>query len=135
MGEIISVSRPSIYNYFHTKEEIIIKNEKINTENFSKLIAQLIENREKILKLLSKNMYDIKEKSRLEKLIEFKEIFAKSMETMKKCLDKFFKQMLEEEKTDFLYSFLWYLSVYESHGKIKRSYENSRFSLSLYQYL
>ncbi len=124
IGEIISVSRPSIYNYFHTKEEIflellkkeyilwieeleeiILKNEKLSTEDFSKLIAKSIENREKMLKLLSMNMYDIEEKSRLEKLIEFKEIFAQSMETMKKCLDKFFKQMSEEEKTDFLYSF------------------------------
>ena len=124
IGEKTTFSRTSIYNYFQTKEEIflellkkeyilwieeleeiILKNEKLSTEDFSKLIAKSIENREKMLKLLSMNMYDIEEKSRLEKLIEFKEIFAQSMETMKKCLDKFFKQMSEEEKTDFLYSF------------------------------
>ena len=124
IGDIISVSRPSIYKYFQTKEEIFLEllkreyilwieeleniiqeNEKLTNEEFAKLIATTIANREKMLKLLSMNMYDIEEKSRLEKLIEFKEIFAKSMETMKNCLDKFFGQMTEEEKTDFIYTF------------------------------
>ena len=124
IGDIISLSRPSIYNYFHTKEEIFLEllkreyilwieelekmiqdNEELDKENFAKLLAKSIDNRWKMLKLLSMNMYDIEENSRLEKLVEFKEVFTKSMETMKLCLDKFFKQMQEEEKTDFIYTF------------------------------
>lgn len=124
IGDIISLSRPSIYNYFHTKEEIFLEllkreyilwieelekmiqdNEELDKEDFAKLLAKSIDNRWKMLKLLSMNMYDIEENSRLEKLVEFKEVFTKSMETMKLCLDKFFKQMQEEEKTDFIYTF------------------------------
>lgn len=124
ISELISVSRPSIYNYFQTKEEIFLellgieytlwiedlekmikKNSDLTKEQFSKKMAKSIENRPKMLKLLSMNMYDIEENSRLEKLVEFKKIFAKSMETVRKCLDKFFSQMTEEEKTDFIYSF------------------------------
>lgn len=124
IGDIISLSRPSIYNYFHTKEEIFLEllkreyilwieelekmvqdNKKLDKEEFAKLLAKSIENRKKMLKLLSMNMYDIEENSRLEKLVEFKEVFSKSIETMKLCLDKFFKQMRDEEKTDFIYTF------------------------------
>ncbi len=124
ISELISVSRPSIYNYYQTKEEIFLellgreynlwieelqdmiqKNDNITKEEFSRKMAQSIANRPKMLKLLSMNLYDIEENSRLEKLVEFKKIFAKSMETVRECLDKFFTQMTEEEKTDFLYSF------------------------------
>ena len=123
ISELISVSRPSIYNYYQTKEEIFLellgreynlwieelqdmiqKNDNITKEEFSRKMAQSIANRPKMLKLLSMNLYDIEENSRLEKLVEFKKIFAKSMETVRECLDKFFTQMTEEEKTDFLYS-------------------------------
>ena len=124
ISELISVSRPSIYNYYQTKEEIFLellgreynlwieelqdmiqKNDNITKEEFSRKMAQSIANRPKMLKLLSMNLYDIEENSRLEKLVEFKKIFAKSMEIVRECLDKFFTQMAEEEKTDFLYSF------------------------------
>ncbi len=124
IGDIISLSRPSIYNYFHTKEEIFLEllkreyilwieelekmiqeNKELDKEKFAELLAKSVESRQRMLKLLSMNMYDIEENSRLEKLVEFKEVFAKSMETMKLCLDKFFKQMQEEEKIDFIYTF------------------------------
>ena len=58
-----------------------------------------------MLKLLSMNMYDLEENSRMELLIDFKVVFGKSMETVKKCLDKFFSKMEEKEKTEFIYSF------------------------------
>lgn len=124
ISELISVSRPSIYNYFQTKEEIFLellrreyilwitelenmiqRNDILTIDEFSKNVAQTLANRPKMLKLLSMNMYDIEENSRLERLVEFKEIFAKSIKTIKQCLDKFFTNMSEEEKNDFIYSF------------------------------
>ena len=84
---------------------MIQENKELDKEKFAELLAKSVESRQRMLKLLSMNMYDIEENSRLEKLVEFKEVFAKSMETMKLCLDKFFKQMQEEEKIDFIYTF------------------------------
>ncbi len=124
ISEFISVSRPSIYNYFQTKEEIFLEllrreyslwieelqtmienHDSLTEEAFAKAIAKSMENRPKMLKLLSMNMYDIEENSRLERLVEFKKIFAKSMETIKQGLNKFFHYLTEEEKTDIIYAF------------------------------
>lgn len=124
IGEATSFSRTSIYNYFQTKEEIFLElfkreynfwiyeleeilknNEHLSKDEFAKLLSKSIENRKNMLKLLSMNMYDLEENSRMELLIDFKVVFGKSMETVKKCLDKFFSKMTEKEKTEFIYSF------------------------------
>ncbi len=124
IGEATSFSRTSIYNYFQTKEEIFLElfkreynfwiyeleeilkdNEHLSKDEFAKLLSKSIENRKNMLKLLSMNMYDLEENSRMELLIDFKVVFGKSMETVKKCLDKFFNKMTEKEKTEFIYSF------------------------------
>ncbi len=124
IGEATSFSRTSIYNYFQTKEEIFLElfkreynfwiyeleemlknNEHLSKDEFAKLLSKSIENRKDMLKLLSMNMYDLEENSRMELLIDFKVVFGKSMETVKKCLDKFFSEMTEKEKTEFIYSF------------------------------
>lgn len=97
IGEKTSFSRPSIYNYFQTKEEIFLsllqreyekwiedleniynKNEKLEKEDFADLLAKTIEKRVKLLKLLSMNLYDIEENSRVENLVEFKKSYGKT---------------------------------------------------------
>ncbi len=124
IAEITTFSRPSIYNYFHTKEEIFLEllkkeyilwieelekiidnNEKLSKDEFSDVFAKSIENRKRLLKLLSMNLYDIEANSRIELLTEFKVFFGNSMKITRKCLDKFFVNMTEEEKTGFIYSF------------------------------
>lgn len=125
IGEETTFSRPSIYNYFQTKEEIFLAilqqeyekwifeleqmqkdYEKMTKEQFAENMAHSIEKRQKLLKLLSMNLYDIEENSRMELLIEFKQSYGKAINTIKKCLDKFFTNMSEDEKEKFLYSFL-----------------------------
>ena len=125
IGEETTFSRPSIYNYFQTKEEIFLailqqeyekwileleqmqkKYESMTKEQFAENIAHSIEKRQRLLKLLSMNLYDIEENSRMELLIEFKQSYGKAIKTIKKCLDKFFTNMSEDEKEKFLYSFL-----------------------------
>lgn len=124
IAEETSFSRPSIYNYFQTKEEIFLAilqreyekwivelekmcNTKKNMTNeiFASELAHTIEKRTKLLKLLSMNIYDMEENSRIERLIEFKTAYGKAITTVKKCLDKFFIYMKEEEKQEFLFSF------------------------------
>lgn len=124
IGEETTFSRTSIYNYFHTKEEIFLalfqreyerwveeleemceKNSEMTKEMFADKLAHTIEKREKLLKLLSMNMYDMEDNSRIERLVEFKTAYGTSIKTVKKCLDKFFTNMNEEEKNDFIFSF------------------------------
>ena len=117
-------SRPSIYNYFKTKEEIFLallkreyemwikdlekiyaENEKLEKVEFAKRIAKTIEKRKQLLKLLSMNLYDMEANSCMEQLIDFKKSYARALKLVRKCLDKFFNNMKEEEKEKFIFSF------------------------------
>ena len=124
IGKETSFTRTLIYKYFNTKEEIFLAllqreyefwiqdlekiisdNENLSKENFADLIAKSLENREQLLKLMSMNHFDMEMNSRQENLIEFKKVYGKSLATVKKCLDKFFPKMSEENKNNFLYAF------------------------------
>ena len=124
IGKETSFTRTSIYNYFNTKEEIFLAllqreyefwiqdlekiisdNKNLSKEKFADLLAKSLENRLQLLKLLSMNHFDMEMNSRQENLIEFKKVYGKSLATVKKCLDKFFAEMSEENKNNFLYSF------------------------------
>ena len=124
ISEETTFSRTSIYNYFHTKEEIFLalfqreyerwieeleemceNNSEMTKEMFADKLAHTIEKRKNLLKLLSMNLYDMEENSRIERLVEFKMSYGTSIKTVKKCLDKFFKNMNEKEKNDFIFSF------------------------------
>lgn len=124
ISEKTSFSRPSIYNYFQTKEEIFlallkreyerllkdlediyVKNDKLEKQEFAKQIALSIEKREQLLKLLSMNLYDMEENSCMEQLVDFKKSYGETLKSIKKLLDKFFKNMNEEEKEKFIFSF------------------------------
>ena len=124
IGEQGKFSRTSIYYYFQTKEEIFLalfskeyekwikdleelysKNEELSKENFADKLAKTIEKRKNLLKLLSMNMYDMEENSRIEELIKFKTAYGKSVEMVRKCIAKFLKDMSEEEKDKFIFSF------------------------------
>ena len=147
IGEKTSFSRTSIYNYFHTKEEIFLalfqreyemwiddlnkmhdKNEKMTKEEFASGLAHTIDKRPTLLKLLSMNMYDMEENSRMEVLIEFKRAYGDSIKTVQKCLDKF-STMKEKEKEDFLFSFFPFMyGIYPYTfvtGKQKEAMENA----------
>ena len=124
ISEQTTFSRPSIYNYFETKEEIFLAlfqreyekwkveidnirqtNDTLTKDQFAKLLAHTIEKRERLLKLLSMNMYDLEENSRMERLKEFKEAYGNSIQAILLCLHKFFKDMTEKEMHEFIYFF------------------------------
>ncbi|HOO06838.1 MAG: TetR family transcriptional regulator [Ruminococcus sp.] len=104
-----SFSRPSIYNYFQTKEEIFLaimqreyqgwadqlfalcqENERLSPEAFAKAVAGSLDERRQLLKLLAMNHYDMEENSRLERLTDFKAAYGASLDGMRACLKKFF---------------------------------------------
>ena len=124
IGSMTSFSRPSIYNYFHTKEEIFLA---IFEQEYELWIASLkeilqlpaplerkvlaeklatsLDRRQRLLKLLSMNLYDMEANSRPERLASFKVAFGNSMRAVEDILRKFIPEMTERDRRDFLYAF------------------------------
>ena len=124
ISAMTSFSRTSIYNYFHTKEEIFLAIFEAEYERWVaslKKILQLpapldrktmavklatsLNRRQRLLKLLSMNLYDMEENSRPERLASFKVAFGKAMRTMEEILRKFRPEMTERDRQEFLYVF------------------------------
>ncbi len=123
IGTAVPFSRPTIYNYFHTKEEIflalytreydrwnddlktILGEEALTRKELAERIAHSLERRMQLLKLLSMNNYDMEADSREEMLAAFKESYGRSMENMRRILAKFCPELTEDEIRNDLYVF------------------------------
>ena len=124
IGNETSFSRPTIYNYFQTKEEIFLAlyereydrwngeltdilqdNETLTKEEIAEKIAISIANREQLLKLLSMNNYDMEANSRPEFLTSFKVAYGESMKNVCRILTKFCPEKTVQEIQDFIYVF------------------------------
>ena len=124
IGAVTSFSRPSIYNYFETKEEIFLAlyereydrwneelvailngYEHLTKEELASKIAKSLSSRVQLLKLLSMNNYDMEANSRVERLISFKESYGASMKNMCRLLEKFCPDMSVHDIQNFLYMF------------------------------
>lgn len=119
-----SFSRPSIYNYFETKEEIFLailqkeywlwaeelnqitrEREAMDREEIAKTLSRTLCERPLILKILSMNHFDMEANSRKEALTEFKKSYGATLEAVDRMLKKFCPDMSGEEREEFLYSF------------------------------
>lgn len=124
IGTVTSFTRTSIYNYFQTKEEIFLallqreyelwigkleqiqaRHENMTQMEFASALAHSLEERPDLLKLLSMNLYDMEENSRMERLIEFKVVYGRSLDQVDGCLIRFFPEMTKQERRDFIYLF------------------------------
>ncbi len=124
IGEATSFTRTSIYNYFQTKEEIFLalfqqeyekwiadldaftaKHETLTDEDIARELARSLENRILLLKLLSMNLYDMEENSRIERLVEFKTAYGNSVRAVDRMLEKFRPWMSPADRQEFLYAF------------------------------
>ena len=124
IGGETSFSRPTIYNYFQTKEEIFLalyereydrwngeltdilsNNETLTKEQIAEKIATSIANREQLLKLLSMNNYDMEANSRPELLTSFKVAYGESMKNVCRILMKFCPEKSAQEIRGFIYVF------------------------------
>ena len=124
IAEVLPFGRSTIYNYFQTKEEIflallqreyelwtheldevIAANEVLTREEVAEVLARSLENRKRLLKLMSMNHFDMEEGSRLENLTEFKAAYGSSMKAVARCLEKFCPDMSDRERQEFVYSF------------------------------
>ena len=124
IGNITSFSRPTIYNYFETKEEIFLAlfqreydrwNEDLTAilngdaqmtkAELSEKIASSLAGREQLLKLLSMNNFDMEANSRQELLTAFKQSYGRSMHLMCMLLEKFCPDMSVTDIQNFIYTF------------------------------
>ncbi len=124
IGNITSFSRPTIYNYFETKEEIFLGlfqreydrwnedltailngNEQLTKKELADHIANSLAGREQLLKLLSMNNYDMEANSRQELLNTFKQSYGGSMHRMCMLLEKFCPAMSVTDIQNFIYTF------------------------------
>ena len=113
IGEKTSFTRTSIYNYFQTKEEIFLalfQREyeawiELSVDAFSDELARTLERRERLLKLMAMNHYDMEANSRIENLVAFKKAYGGSLLAVTHCLEKFFPRMTDEDVQGFLYAF------------------------------
>ena len=124
IGKITSFSRPTIYNYFETKEEIFLAlfqreydrwnedliailngNEQLTKKDLADHIANSLAGRQQLLKLLSMNNYDMEANSRQELLNTFKQSYGRSMQLMCMLLEKFCPDMGVTDIQNFIYTF------------------------------
>ena len=124
IGNEVPFSRPTIYNYFNTKEEIFLAlfkreydrwnsdlDDILNTsddpgkDGIAALIARSLEKRPQLLKLLSMNNYDMEANSREEILTSFKLSYGRSLENIRRILEKFCRDMDAERINGFIYAF------------------------------
>ena len=124
IGNRTTFSRPTIYNYFETKEEIFLalfqreydrwyedlitilnSNEQMTKAELSDKIASSLSGREQLLKLLSMNNYDMEANSRQELLTAFKQSYGHSMQLMYMLLTNFCPDMSVGEIQNFIYTF------------------------------
>lgn len=121
---VTSFSRPTIYNYFHTKEEIflalfereydrwnadletILNSERdFSGKELADQIAKSLEQRTQLLKLLSMNNYDMEANSREELLASFKRAYGKSLTLFREILRKYNSDMDGAEVEQIMYIF------------------------------
>ena len=137
IGNVTSFSRPTIYNYFQTKEEIFLalfereydrwnedlemileENASLMKEQVAEKIAHSLEKREQLLKLLSMNNYDMEANSRLELLTTFKAAYGKSMMNIRSILSKFCPEIGNEEQENFIYVFYPFMFGIYPYAKV-----------------
>ena len=159
IGKRTSFTRTSIYNYFQTKEEIFLallqreyeawisdleaemaKQRTLSADALAGMLADTLQRRRCMLKLMSMNLYDMEGNSRMENLTEFKRSYGESIRAVTRCVEKFFPDMTVGAVQDFIYTFFPFMfGIYpytfvsdKQRGAIERAHANYFFQ-SLYE--
>lgn len=124
----ISLTRPSIYNYFETKEEILLgllirKYESwcealegivrfagnLDRVGLSQHIAHTLEDQETLLRILNMNLFEIELNSRVERLAEFKVQFKRLIAALCAILHAYKANVKDAECEEFCKTFSAFL--------------------------
>lgn len=124
----ISLTRPSIYNYFETKEEILLgllsreyecwckELEEVipqaggsNRMILAEKIAHTLEEKEILLRILNMNLFEIELNSRVERLAEFKKLYLRAITAFSDILRSYSPSISDTEYENFNNSFCAFL--------------------------
>ena len=144
IGSATTFSRPTIYNYFETKEEIFLALyereyqrwndalrhiledfEHLSRRELAEKIAHSLEERMQLLKLLSMNNYDMEANSRPELLISFKRAYGRSKELVAELLQKYCPDMDDAEIKDFIYTFFPFMFGIYPYAMVTEKQKNA----------
>ena len=125
IGQRTTFTRTSIYNYFHSREEIFLaltrreyeawaadldalraKAGGADPHRFPAALGRTLDARTRLLKLLAMNLYDMEDNARMENLVAFKKAYHAAILALTRCLRVFYPAMTQEEADRFLYLFL-----------------------------
>lgn len=142
ISEMTSFTRPAIYNYYKTKEEIfldILKEEfslwkkdllyryseisEHTREEFCTVLSDSLCERTILLELLAVHLNIIENNSRLEQLVEFKKTVYKFFDVLKETIELFFPNKNANLKEEFFNVFLIYINglyPHMFHSKIQQ---------------
>lgn len=127
IAERTSLSRPAIYNYYNTKEEVFLdlikadfegwnedlvaefeNHESMSKEEFCRLITRTLFKRMLMLEFLSRHLSMLELNSRLENIVDLKIVIGKSIHSIDDALSKYFG-MPDSERDLFVSLFFAFL--------------------------
>jgi AcrR family transcriptional regulator len=138
-----SFTRPAIYSYFETKDEILLallnreytkwiasleeaerQIKQDDKEDTASLIAHTLDDREILLRIQNMNLFEMEINCRVERLAEFKVLYRTVVETLTRIAQAYSPHSTEDEITRFcmnLNSFLFgvYPFVYHTEKQLK----------------
>ena len=138
-----SFTRPAIYSYFETKDEILLallnreytkwiaslkeaeqQIKQGDRENTASLIAHTLDGREILLRIQNMNLFEMEINCRVEKLAEFKVLYRTAVETLTRIAQAYSPHSTEKEISRFCMSFSSFLFgvypfVYHTEKQLK----------------
>lgn len=124
----VSLTRPAIYNYFETKEEILLgllareyedwcgeleaiipSAKDMDTVALAHRIADTLLDKDTLLRILNMNLYEIEQNSRIERLAGFKTLYARAVSAITEILRAYNPEVTGSDCTDFCNSFCAFL--------------------------
>jgi AcrR family transcriptional regulator len=128
ISEMTLLTRPSIYNYYKTKDEVLLDllkremlhwqtcfisavdaNAEMTKEQYSTCLTEVLSSHDKMLKLLSILFTFLEKNSGVEKLADFKKEVMKVFDIVMASLDKYFSNATVENKAIFVSAFFAYI--------------------------
>lgn len=128
ISEMTSITRPSIYNYYETKDDILLdlllkemkvwendilslmdNNESLDKASYCSKMVDLLSSRELMLKLYSILFTVIERNCSTEKLVSFKRDIGKVFDTLSESVNRYFSSASPENRGIFTRAFFAYL--------------------------
>ena len=138
-----SFTRPAIYSYFETKDEILLallnreytkwiasleeaeqQIKEGNKEDTASLIAHTLDDREILLRIQNMNLFEMEINCRVERLAEFKVLYRTVVETLTRIAQAYSPHSTEDETARFCMNFNSFLFgvypfVYHTEKQLK----------------